>query len=129
LLLFSVTKAVCKDGKVVLDKKQYCYCCQKPQLKLANARHLTTQHKNEQFVARLLAVKESSPTEYQKGLKRLKCLGNFVHNVKALKEETNDIVVVKRPSKERKVSEYLPCIHCYGFYVVDELWKHIKNCD
>ena len=124
---FSVTKAVSKNGAIVLDKQQFCYYCQKPQLK--QARHLTTQHNTEPFVARLLAVKDTNPSEYQKGLKRLKCLGNFIHNVKSLKENKNDIVVVKRPSKARNISEYLPCIHCYGFYVVDELWKHTKNCE
>ena len=39
------------------------------------------------------------------------------------------LIVVKRPSKQRNISEYLPCVHCYGFYVIDELWKHTKNCD
>ena len=59
----------------------------------------------------------------------MKCIGNFLHNIKSLKENNNDIVVVKRPSKLRKISEYLPCVHCYGFYVFDELQKHTKNCD
>lgn len=90
---------------------------------------MTTIHKTELFVARLLAVKGTKPDVYHKGLKRLKCLGNFVHNVESLRENKNDIVVVKRPSKVRNVNEYLPCIHCYGFYVVDELWKHTKQCD
>lgn len=126
-LSFSVTKAVSKNGAIVLNKHQFCYYCQKPQLK--QARHLKTQHSTELFVARILAVEDTNPSEYQKGLKRLKCLGNFVHNVKSLNGNKNDIVVVKRTSKARKVSEYLPCIHCYGFYVVDVLWKHTKNCE
>ena len=62
------------------------------------------------------------------GLKHLKCLGNFAHNVNSIKQNKNDIVVVKRPTKQRLVHEYLPCIHCYGFYVIEELWKHTKNC-
>ena len=81
------------------------------------------------FVARLLALKNSKHSDYQRGLKRLKCMGNFLHNITSLKENNNDIVVVKRPSKLRKISEYLPCVHCYGFYVIDELWKHTKHCD
>ena len=93
------------------------------------ARHLTSLHQNETTVAQVIAKKFTNPKKYNLGLKRLKCLGNFVHNVKTLKQKKCDIVVVKRPTKSRKVSEYLPCIHCYGFYVQDELWKHVKNCD
>lgn len=80
-------------------------------------------------MAQVISKKITDPKKYYLGLKRLKCLGNFVHNVKTLKQKKCDIVVVKRPTKSRKVSEYLPCIHCYGFYVYDELWKHTKNCD
>lgn len=111
----------------MLNKQQYCYFCEKPQLKLA--RHLTSLHKTESAVAQVLATKNTNPRKYQRGLKRIKCLGNFIHNVKSLKEKKCDIVVVKRPTKPRTIYEYLPCIHCYGFYVEDELWKHTKNCD
>ena len=85
-------------------------------------------HINEPIVARLVAIRHSNVEGYQNGLKRLRCLGNFNHNIETLKKKQCDIVVVKRPSKPRNVSEYLPCIHCYGFYVFDELWKHQKNC-
>ena len=93
------------------------------------ARHLTTIHQNEPHVAQIIAKKESDPEIYKLGLKKLKCFGNFMHNVKTLKQNKNDIVVVKRPTRSRKVSEYLPCVHCYGFYVQDELWRHTRNCD
>lgn len=93
------------------------------------ARHLTTIHQNEPHVAHIIAKKESDPEIYKLGLKKLKCFGNFMHNVKTLKQNKNDIVVVKRPTRSRKVSEYLPCVHCYGFYVQDELWRHTRNCD
>lgn len=80
-------------------------------------------------MAKLLSKKNKDKTsEYKDGLKKLKCLGNFLHNIETLNNGGADIVVVKRPSKARKVSDYFPCIHCYGFYVGDELWKHTKNC-
>ncbi|RUS79365.1 hypothetical protein EGW08_012886, partial [Elysia chlorotica] len=121
-----VRRAVSRNGASVLDKKQYCYFCHKPQLKLA--RHLTTIHKDARAVARLLAVKQSKHEEYLIGLKKLKCIGNFIHNVESIKLNKPDIVV-KRPTKSRSVAEYLPCVHCYGFYVREELWKHTKNCE
>lgn len=31
------------------------------------------------------------------------------------------------PSKERPVTDFLPCSHCHGFYVQEELWRHSKN--
>lgn len=67
--------------------------------------------------------------QYQNTLTRLRCEGNFKHNIKVLKEGGTDIVVVKRPTKKRKVSEFLPCPHCCGFYCKAELWRHAKKCD
>ena len=53
--LFSVSRAISRNGAVVLNKKQYCYYCEKPQLKLA--RHLTSLHQNESTVAQVIAQK------------------------------------------------------------------------
>ena len=119
--------AISRNGAIILNKHQFCYFCEKPQLKLA--RHIKSQHKTEPAVAQIIAAESVNHKKYQAGLRQIKCLGNFVHNIKSLKEKKNDIVVVKRPTKQRLINEYLPCIHCYGFYVVDELWKHTKNCD
>ena len=95
------------------------------------ARHLTTKHKNESEVAKLLVAKESKDRykEYLLGIHRLKCRGNFVHNIEVLSKGGSDIVVAKRPSKSRPSSDFLPCMYCYGFFVSEELWKHVKNCE
>ena len=37
-------------------------------------------------------------------------------------------MVVKRPSKPRKVKDFLPCPYCFGFYVKEEMWRHAKKC-
>ena len=50
-----VSHAISRNGAVVLNKKQYCYYCEKPQLKLA--RHLTSLHQNENTVAQFIAKK------------------------------------------------------------------------
>ena len=95
------------------------------------ARHLTTKHKNEIEVSKLMAAKESKTRykEYLLGIQRLKCKGNFIHNIEVLGRGGSDIVVSKRPSKLRPAADFLPCMYCYGFFVCEELWKHVKNCE
>ncbi|GFO01205.1 hypothetical protein PoB_002771000, partial [Plakobranchus ocellatus] len=93
-----VSHAISRNGAVILNKQQFYYFCEKPQLKLA--RHLTSLHKTESAAAQLLAAKSVDPEKYQTGLRRIKCLGNFGHNIKSLKEKKSDIVFVKRPTKK-----------------------------
>ena len=45
---------------------------------------------------------------YKRCMKKVKSLGNFIHNVNVLKTGGDDLVVVKRPCKDRNVEEYLP---------------------
>ena len=37
--------------------------------------------------------------------------------------------MARRSSKDTlKSSDYLPCVHCYGFFCKKELWQHSRKC-
>ena len=113
--------------KYALDKCQYCFFCGKGQLALP--RHLLKVHRNETEIAMLCTFKETNQKDaYNNELTRLRNLGNFKYNVEVLKKGGTEIVVVKRPSKNRRVRDFLPCPTCFGFYCKAELWRHVKKC-
>lgn len=116
------------NGKHKLDKKQACYYCHKTLLKIG--RHLQECHKKEMEVQKIAALKERKNPTYLTELEKLKCLGNFNHNIKVLATDQPSchLIVAKRPTKLRLARDFTPCPHCYGFYVVDELWRHILRC-
>ena len=35
----------------------------------------------------------------------------------------------KTSSKTRPLTDFLPYMHCYGFFVGEELWKHVNKCE
>lgn len=85
-------------------------------------------HGEEKEVVEMESYKElGEKKKYLNILTKLRCAGNFKHNIKILNAGKTDIVVVKRPSKKRTVDKFLPCPHCYGFYLKDELWRHAQN--
>ena len=102
---------------------------QTPVLKIA--RHLTVRHPSEPKVAKLLPYKESQ-TRYKDhltGILKLKNKRNFLHNVEELQAGGYNIVVSKTSSKARPDTDFLPYMHCYGFFVGEELWKHVNKCE
>ena len=58
---------------------------------------------------------------------RIKNMGKFNHNVKVVASGEGEMIVCRRPGKTL-TSEYLPCIHCFGFYRSIELWRHCQKC-
>jgi len=51
------------------------------------------------------------------GLKRLKNLCSFKHNLDVLKKGVGQILVVRRSKENHPADTYLPCSHCYGFFI------------
>ena len=56
--------------------------------------------------------------------------GNYIHNVKAMKNNTGEIMPQIRPAhhEDNKVESFLPCIYCKGFFKKKILWVHHKRC-
>lgn len=60
-------------------------------------------------------------------LTKLRNLGNHKHNCDVLSAGCAVLVVTYRPSQgDVDPASYAPCPHCYGYYEVTQLWKHVK---
>ena len=102
------------------DKKYHCFFCQKIVSKIA--RHLESQHKNEQDVALIMAEKNKKKRRQMWTVLRNK--GNHVHNIEVFEKGAGAIVVVHRPNYSVPASSFVPCQFCYGYYSKSELWRH-----
>ena len=111
-------------GKRVRDKKLPCFVCRTAVNWLA--RHLERQHSDNFLVAEVLA---KSGIQRKNGLKRLKNLGAFQHNIDILKKGHGELVIVRRTTGKHSARSYLPCSKCYGFYYKYDLWRHSCPCD
>ncbi|KAK3587407.1 hypothetical protein CHS0354_028786 [Potamilus streckersoni] len=112
------------DGRRIYNKKLACFYCGKL-LKHRLKSHLATQHSEEKDVASLLACNKM---EQNKGFQLLKNNGNFKHNIKVLEQGKGKLIVVRRSTHSSREDDYLPCIHCLGFFRVEELWRHCRKC-
>ena len=106
-------------GKKLYLKKHYCVYCGKCQQQII--RHIETKHSREPEVKALGKVHSA---ERAKLTKILKYKGNFVNNIKVLRDDSGSIIVVRRPSDEEDPSKYYPCTECYGFFSKFELYRH-----
>ena len=120
----TVGAATHKDGRRVRDKKLICFVCKKKVLWLA--RHLSRCHSKNFLVAQVLA---KSGKERQIGWKRLKNLGSFKHNVRVLRKQKGEMIVIRRSAGKHDASAYLPCSKCYGFFYKYEIWRHVCPCE
>jgi len=111
------------DGKRIRDKKLCCFVCRQKVLWLS--RHLQRQHSDNYLIAQVMAKTGSAR---QQGLKRLKNLGSFLHNVDVLRKASGELIVARRSNSEQNPEKYLPCVHCYGFYYMYDLWRHVCPC-
>lgn len=100
------------DGKRVRDKRLPCFICTASVSWLA--RHLDRQHSDNFLVAQVMA---KTGIERKDGLKRLKNLGAFNHNVDVLKKGYGELVVARRTTGKHSAHSYLPCSKCYGFFL------------
>ena len=110
-------------GKRVRDKKLVCFVCKSKVLWLS--RHLEKCHHDNFLVAQVMA---KSGHARQCGLKRLRNLGSFKHNIDVLKQGEGELMVVRRTSGKHSHDMYLPCTRCYGFFYQYDLWRHRCPC-
>ena len=112
--------------KRVWDRKNMCYFCEKPQLKMA--RHLQTHHGKESEVQRAYMLEKGS-RERLAALHALQVKGNYAHNIKikcGMKEGV--IIPCRRVTKEKKAEDFLACEYCQGFFFRKTLWRHKRQC-
>jgi len=69
-----------------------------------------------------------SGAERKRGLKILKNLGSFQHNIDVLKKGRGKLIVVRRTNGKRSAHSYLPCSRCYGFFYKCDLYRHSCPC-
>jgi hypothetical protein len=87
--------------------------------------HLKSVHGKDVEIARVLSL---TGKKRKDELFRLKNRGSYLHNVSVLEEGKGQFLCARRSHNLRHPSQYLPCIHCLGFYFVKDLWKHSKFC-
>ena len=115
----AVVAADNKSGRKY-DKRSYCHFCGLSQSKLA--RHLRLKHRYEEEVDDFLH--ETSKQKRNTMLLTLRNLGNHAHNMSVLKEKSDDIIAVHRPTDHADYRRYIPCRYCYGYLSKDSIWKH-----
>lgn len=83
------------------------------------------KHCDNYLVAQVTAMKG---VDRARGLKRLKNLGAFHHNVDVLRRGHGELIVARRTTGKHSSHAYLPCGRCYGFYFKHDLWRHACPC-
>lgn len=122
----TVQKAIKNEnGGRVWNKKHSCVYCSQLYSKIA--RHLEQKHKDKLKVSKALSLEKRSVSRL-KIWEELKKEGDFLHNTDVLKKGVGDIIPIKRPTTEIEATRYLPCEHCRGFFLKNDLWRHVKNC-
>ncbi|CAG9773503.1 unnamed protein product [Ceutorhynchus assimilis] len=97
-----VIGATKEKGKLVRNKGQACYFCQR--IVQNAARHFELLHKR---------------------------VGNFYHNTEVLATKKGNLILVRRPTEDESrfstATDYGPCPFCLGFMLKKHLWHHVKN--
>ena len=104
---------------------------------LANIhRHYELKHSDEPSVQEIIKlkddIKKTNNGEQKDNLikkkEKLQALlrnrGNFSHNIKCLKNNQGNLMVVRRPEVPTDASAFLPCPDCLGFYMSSDIFKH-----
>lgn len=93
------------------------------------ARHLTTVHKQENEVQKLMALPLRS-NERREILERLRRQGNFLHNEESVKNNKGNIVPQMRPSncEINEINPFLACVHCKGYFRNSYMYRHHQRC-
>lgn len=116
------------EGGRKYDKQYFCLYCSKPQYKLP--RHLETHHKEEKEVAVYLAETDKGLREQM--LLKIRNLGNHRHNTSVIRSKRGELVVAYRPPSNTtspvEWRDYVPCEHCYAYFLSWDLWKHVRKC-
>ena len=90
-------------------------------------RHLINCHRNEEQVKVVLNSRTHSKAR-QFHMEKIRFKGNYMYNLKVLKERKGELLVVRIPNYHTISSDYVPYIHCLDFYKKREIFKHLKTC-
>ena len=52
--------------------------------------------------------------------------GDREHNVKSVRENKHDLIVVRQRGTGKK-QDYVPCLHCKGYFTATYMVQHEKN--
>jgi hypothetical protein len=108
----------------IYDKRYYSLYCDRPLSKIKP--HLESQHQNEISVAEMMSKKDKQSA--LNCLIKLRNLGNHKHNCDVLRAGSGMLIVTYRPSNNQvSADSYAPCPHCYGYYDLNQMWKHVKQ--
>ena len=123
----AVLVAAVPTGKYQWTKKNFCPFCCESVVKLA--RHLEKKHYDKPEVMKILKLPKGS-SHRRLIQEKLRREGNFKYNISVLDSKKGIVMPqLRKPSySTATVKDYVPCIHCKGFFVKDNLWKHIKRC-
>ena len=78
------------------------------------------KHCDNYLVAQVMAMKGVNRA---RGLKRLKNLGAFHHNVDVLRRGYGELIVARRTTGKHSSYAYSPCDKCYEFDFKHYLWR------
>ena len=112
------------DNSRVYDKTLACFICNKT-FRHRITEHLRRDHLNNNEVKEVFM---QTGVEKSKNIDRLKHLGNYRHNVRVIEKGEGEIIVARRSPTPTDYKEYLPCIHCLGFFKTKDLWRHSREC-
>ncbi|KAJ8915394.1 hypothetical protein NQ315_008281 [Exocentrus adspersus] len=87
--------------------------------------HLEDVHSEETEVARLLAM-ESKSKERKEGFLCLLRVGDYFHNCEVLAIKKGNLILSRRPIYQMRYSDYGPCPDCLGFFLLSQLWHHVR---
>ena len=121
----AVAKVPC--GKYSWTKKNYCPFCTISVIKLS--RHMESKHFDEPEVVKFSKLPKGS-SKRRLIQEKLRREGNFNYNKNILDAKKGEVMpqLRKNTGSESLAGDYVPCIHCKGFYKKDYLWKHLKRC-
>lgn len=112
-----------KDANVkYFDKRPYCMFCGKQQTQIQ--RHWLSVHSEEREV---IEIKQLKDKEVRcKRITKLRNLGNHLHNMEVFREQKGELMVTYRSGcrHQASASDYLPCEHCFGYFLKSELYRH-----
>ena len=84
------------------------------------------QHENEEEVKK--AVKLAPKSGNRKAIwTMLTRKGDHEHNIASLKNNVNDLVIVRKVNDDSEI-DFIPCTYCKGFFLAKYLRQHDKRC-
>lgn len=113
-----------KKGERDWKRKHTYYICQAKVCDIP--RHVSTKHKDNDLVKEAIAKPKCSK-ERRTIWRIITNKGAFANNQKT-KAIGGEFQVSRRTTENRKPEEYKACVHCYGYFLKKELWRHSRKC-